>query len=171
MLRTADGGQHWASSQIPSPVGVADIRDLFFLNQSVGWLITWHYNNNGTHLYRTTDGGASWTIHPDQTIQGTGKWLSVVRFPNPKTGFAFRRDDTVETTTQNAVDVVANPQIGATKSGLLLYSDDGGEHWRPYSLGAWVYDCQVITQDLGCSASNDKPGFLLLRVTPKAAAK
>jgi photosystem II stability/assembly factor-like uncharacterized protein len=50
VLRTIDGGRHWTSFQISSPVGVADIRDLFFLNESVGWMVTWHYNNNGTHL-------------------------------------------------------------------------------------------------------------------------
>jgi hypothetical protein len=93
VLRTTDGGRSWKSCQIPSDRGVADIRDLFFLNESDGWLITWHFNNEGTHLFRTTDGGKTWRLHPDRTIQGPGKWLSVVRFLNSKVGFAFNRED------------------------------------------------------------------------------
>lgn len=171
VLRTANGGRQWTSFQIPSQVGVADVRDLFFLNESVGWMVAWHYNNNGTHLYRTTDGGKTWTIHPDETIQGTGKWLSVVRFLNPKIGFAFSRDDKVEPMDEPGVDVVANPQAGPTNSGRLLYSDDGGEHWQSNLLDAWVYDCQVLGEDLGCSASKNKPGFLMLLIKPRATTK
>lgn len=165
VLRTTDGGQHWTISQIPSQIGVAEVRDLFFLNESFGWLVTWHYNNDGTHLYFTTDGGRTWRVHPDQTIQGPGKWLSVVRLLNSKIGFAFSRDDQVEAVVEPpAIGFVAVAKAGPTNSGQLLYTDDGGEHWRSRPLDAWVYDCQVLGQDLGCSASKDKSSFLTLRI-------
>ena len=165
VLRTTDGGQHWFSSQIPSQTGVAEIRDTFFLDESVGWLITWHYNNNGTHLYLTTDGGRTWRVHPDQAIQGSGKWLSVVRFINSKVGFAFSRDDQVDAVVQPpAIGVVAVAEAGPTDSGQLLYTDDGGEHWSSRPLDAWVYDCQVLGQDLRCSASRDKSSILMLKI-------
>lgn len=164
-LRTTDGGQHWFFSQIPGQTGVAEIRDLFFLDESVGWLITWHYNNDGTHLYLTTDGGRTWRLHSDQTIQGTGKWLSVVRFINSKIGFAFSRDDQVEAVVQPpAIGVVAVAEAGPTDSGQLLYTDDGGEHWSSRPLDAWVYDCRILGQGLRCSASREKSSFLMLQV-------
>jgi photosystem II stability/assembly factor-like uncharacterized protein len=171
VLRTTDGGRHWASFQIPSQTGVANVRDLFFLSESVAWLITWHYNNDGTHLYLTTDGGRTWRPHPDQTIQGTGKWLSVVRFINSKIGFAFSRDDQVEALVQPpAIGFVVVPEGGPTDSGHLLYTDDSGEHWHARPLDAWVYDCQVLGRDLQCSASRDKSSFLMLQVrTPPTA--
>lgn len=174
VLRTIDGGQHWATFHIPSQTGVAEVRDLFFLNESFGWLITWHYNNDGTHLYLTTDGGRTWRLHPDRTIQGPGKWLSVVRFVNSKIGFAFSRDDQVDAAVEPpATGIVAVAKTGPTNSGQLLYTDDGGEHWLPRSLDAWVYDCQVLGQELGCSASRDRQSFLMLqiRVPPGPAAE
>jgi photosystem II stability/assembly factor-like uncharacterized protein len=171
LLRTTDGGQHWDSFQIPSQTGVAEVRDLYFLNESLGWLITWYYNNDGTHLYLTTDGGKTWRVHPDQTIQGPGKWLSVVRFLNSKIGFAFSRDNQVEAVAKpSAIGVVTVAKVSPTGSGRLLYTDDGGEHWRPRLLDAWVYDCQVLGQSLACSASGDKSSFLMLQIRTSATS-
>lgn len=164
VLRTIDGGQDWSSFQIPTQTAVAEIRDLFFLNESVGWLITWHYNNDGTHLYFTTDGGRTWRVHPDETIQGAGTWLSVVRFLDSKIGFAFSRDDQVEAAEPPAIGVVARADAGPTGSGKLLYTGDGGKHWQPRPINAWVYDCQALGQSLECSGTRDKSSFLMLEI-------
>ena len=172
VLRTTDGGRTWKSCQIPSDRGVADIRDLFFLDDSDGWLITWHFNNEGTHLFRTTDGGKTWRLHPDRTIQGPGKWLSVVRFLNSKVGFAFSRDDQVDVAVEPpATGVVAIPEAGPTDSVRLLYTDDGGQHWQSHQLGAWVSDCKVVGSELGCTASKQKPGFWLLHIRMRTETK
>jgi hypothetical protein len=172
VLRTTDGGLSWKSCQITSDKGVADIEDLFFLNANDGWLITWHFNNDGTHLFRTTDSGKTWNLHPDQTIQGPGKWLSVVRFLNSKVGFAFNRDDQVDAVVEPpATGVVAVAEAGPADSGKLLFTDDGGEHWQSRQLGAWVSDCKVVGSELGCAASKEKPGFWFLHIGLRTVAK
>jgi photosystem II stability/assembly factor-like uncharacterized protein len=172
VLRTVDGGRSWKSCQIPSENRVADIQDLFFLNASDGWLITWHFNNEGTHLFRTTDGGRTWLPHPDPTIQGPEKWLSVVRFLNSRIGFAFSRDEQIDDEVEPpAMGVVANPETGPSDTGKLLYTDDGGDHWQTHPLGAWVSDCKIVGSELGCAASKEKPGFWLLHIRMKTETR
>ena len=172
VLRTDDGGRSWTSCQIPSERGVADIQDLFFLNAADGWLITWHFNNGGTHLFRTRDGGKTWLLDSDRTIQGLGKWLSVVRFLNSNVGFAFNREDQVDAVAEPpATGVVAAAEAGPTDSGNLLYTEDGGEHWQSRQLGAWVYGCKVVGSELDCAASKEKPGFWFLRIRMRAETK
>jgi photosystem II stability/assembly factor-like uncharacterized protein len=172
VLRTTDGGRSWKSSQIPSDKGVADIRDLFFVSASEGWLITWHFNNDGTHLFHSTDGGETWLLDTDRTIQGPGKWLSSVRFLDSKVGFAFSQDYQVDAVAAPpATGVVAAPETGPTDSGKLLYTEDGGEHWQSRRLGASVYDCKVVGSELDCTASRERPGFWLLRIRMRTETK
>ena len=175
VLRTTDGGRSWKSCQIPTKSGVADIQDLFFLNASDGWLITWHFNNEGTHLFQTTDGGKTWLLHPDQTIQGQGRWLSVVRFLNSKVGFAFNRDDQVDAAVEPpAIGVVANAddwfhRLGkATLHGRRRRALAIQPTWRV----GWR-DCKCCSgRKPGCAASPKmKPGFWLLHIRMRNETK
>src|SRR5687768_2515610 len=50
MMKTIDGGGNWQQLQVPTS---RDIRDLFFLNDSLGFVL-------GENVYKTTDGGGSW---------------------------------------------------------------------------------------------------------------
>ncbi len=143
VFRTVNGGHDWEESRgtPPQPAGV---RDLFFLDQLRGWLITWGFNDDGTYLYSTVDGGTHWTPDPDQSFQGRGKWASVVRFTSRQRGFVFLIDDTGQS--------------------RLLYTTDGGIHWHKQTLPAFVEHCQIFEGDLLCSSA---PGFRLLTVHPK----
>ena len=111
-------------------------------------------------------------MHPDQKIQGPGKWLSVVRFLNSKVGFGFNRDDQIDAVVEPpATGVVTVAEAGPTDSGKLLYTDDGGEHWQSRKLGAWVYDCKVVGSELGCAASKEKLDFWLLHIRMRNETK
>lgn len=50
-------GRDWEESRTTPAEQPADVRDLFFLDRLRGWLITWGYNDDGTYLYSTMDGG------------------------------------------------------------------------------------------------------------------
>jgi photosystem II stability/assembly factor-like uncharacterized protein len=145
VFRTLNGGRDWEEYRTATPANPAGVRDLFFLDQLRGWFITWGFNDDGTYLYSTVDGGKHWTADPDLSFQGKGKWASVVRFTSRERGFVF-------------LDDRDNGQSG------LIYTLDGGAHWHKQALRDLVYDCQVLEGDLLCSSA---PGFRLLTVHPK----
>jgi photosystem II stability/assembly factor-like uncharacterized protein len=122
------------------------VRDLFFLNPNRGWLITWQLNNGGTYLCSTDNGGKEWVREGDLSFQGTGKWMSVVRFSSERDGFIF----------ENGFG------RGATQS--LLYTLDGGAHWIKRTVPHAVFDCQFFEGDLLCDAGNKPGDFSLLTV-------
>ncbi|MBZ5504396.1 MAG: hypothetical protein LAO78_02815 [Acidobacteriia bacterium] len=94
VLRTTDAGKTWEACILNAGPDIAEVRDLFFLDAQRGWLITWAFNDGGTRLFHTMDGGKSWRANSDDTFQGNRKWLSTVRFINEKAGFAFNSVDT-----------------------------------------------------------------------------
>jgi photosystem II stability/assembly factor-like uncharacterized protein len=147
VFRTVNGGRDWEESRTTPPAHPAQVRDLFFLDQLRGWLVTWGYNDDGTYLYSTVDGGKHWTQEPDVSFQEKGNWASVVRFTSRERGFVF-------------VDDRDNAQRA------LMYTLDGGTHWHKQALRLrdFAYDCQVFEGDLLCSADL---GFRLLTLHPK----
>jgi photosystem II stability/assembly factor-like uncharacterized protein len=147
VFRTVNGGRDWEEARTATPEKPAWVRDLFFLDQLRGWLITWGDNDDGTYLYSTVDGGKHWTAEPDLSFQGKGKWASVVRFTSRERGFFF-------------VDDSDNAQRA------LMYTLDGGTHWHKQALRLrdFAYDCQVFEGDLLCSADL---GLRLLTLHPK----
>jgi len=146
VFRTTNGGCDWQESRTTPPRAPDSVRDLFFLGQDRGWLITWHHNDEGTYLFSTIDGGRSWTPEYDLSFQGKGKWASVVRFVSEKKGFVFVRED---------------------DGDKLVYTTDGGAHWLSQALPRSVYDCQLFEGDLLCSAGNSPSGFWLLTLHPR----
>jgi len=147
VFRTVNGGRDWEESRTTPPEHPAEVRDLFFLDQLRGWLVTWGYDDDGTYLYSTVDGGKHWTVEPDLSFQGKGKWASVVRFTSRERGFVFVDD-------------------GDNAQRALMYTLDGGTHWHRQALRLrdFAYDCQVFEGDLLCST--DLP-FRLLTLHPK----
>lgn len=115
----------------------------FFLDEQRGWLLTWGFNDDGSYLYSTVDGGKHWTAHPDLSFQGKGRFASVVRFTSKERGFVF------------FVDKGQN---------RLVYTVDAGAHWHKQALPSSVYACQVFEGDLLCSVDR---GFRLLTLHPR----
>ena len=146
VFRTTDGGHNWEESRTTPPKELAIVRELFFLDQNRGWLITWQKNDGGTYLYSTEDGGKKWVQAGDLSFQGEGKWMGVVRFVSSPNGFLFNR------------------QGAANK---LLYTRDGGAHWAEQTVPHSVFDCQVYEGDLLCDGGNRPGEFWLLTVHPK----
>jgi len=71
LLKTTDGGQTWDSlTQIAVMNSFNDVIDLDFVSENVGYAIISHYGNPNYRgdLYKTTDGGMTWTMVDAGTI-------------------------------------------------------------------------------------------------------
>jgi photosystem II stability/assembly factor-like uncharacterized protein len=105
---TTDGGKHWAPGGFgPSP---ETARWLFFLDRKNGWIVA--YSDSGTYpkaslLYRTTDGGETWTDPSPLPTCGP------VHFDTPQHGW------------------LADPGRNPAGCGLdhLFETTDGGSTW------------------------------------------
>jgi photosystem II stability/assembly factor-like uncharacterized protein len=65
VLGTSNGGEAWARQRI---VGDAGARDVLFVSQSEGWILT----DRGQYIYHTVDGNRSWLAEPrvfEQEVQ------------------------------------------------------------------------------------------------------
>ncbi len=166
VLRTVDGGVHWDAAKVDAGPDTADVQDIFFLDDHQGWVISWAFNNDGTRLFKTEDGGKTWEADGDGTFQGRKKWLSQVRFINSRIGFAFNSVDTSNAVPEPAPGANGYVQMNFANWGQnnLLYTEDGGQHWKKFVIPRMVNDCDVLGQDLFCSAVQGESGLWVLKV-------
>ena len=132
VFATADGGRAWiASAPIRSP---GQARWMSFDGSRNGWLVMdlgAAMGQNPVRIYRTTDGGARWTLAaasppPPANQQAPGP---------PATG-----PSGISTACDKTGIVFANPRHGWLTTdcndlaGALLVSHDGGVTWQPQAL-------------------------------------
>jgi photosystem II stability/assembly factor-like uncharacterized protein len=129
LIRTTDGGETWDTcfTKINSHPW-----DIYFLNPDTGYVV-WGWCDpcysdpapaKGSFIYRTTNGGDSWTLlMQDTTIIGLY-------------GISFTDDHTATA-------------VGS--SGKILHTADGGETWTPQTSGteADLWDVFFISADTG----------------------
>lgn len=157
VFRTVDGGSTWEEARAHVPDRIGNVADLYFLDRQRGWVITWHGDDAGTYLLKTTDGGKSWTRDADESIQGPHKWDRVVRFLSEEKGFVF------ETSEAPACDGCGPASHREDRErSLMVITDDGGSRWRRTILPDTVYDCQIFRGDLRCSGAGRQGGFNVL---------
>jgi len=111
-LRSLDGGETWASGQVPGGEGL-DFRDVEAFSADEAYLLS-----SGTgelsRIYRTSDGGKTWNLQ--FTNQEPKGFYDCMAFWDPLHGIA----------------------IGDSLNGAfeLIATDDGGMHWTPMPVGA-----------------------------------
>jgi photosystem II stability/assembly factor-like uncharacterized protein len=80
LIKTTDGGNNWQDVQILAPV--QNIYDIFFLNDSLGWVAMGPCDN----IFRTTDGGLTWSA--SEFLVGNNFYTGI-HFLNPQKGFVL----------------------------------------------------------------------------------
>jgi photosystem II stability/assembly factor-like uncharacterized protein len=136
LLSTADGGQTFQrGTSVPgttSAGGSAAPTDIDFLDATHGFAVT--SSPGGGQLYRTADGGGSWT-----SAGHTGGGLNAVRFVTPSVGYA-----------------VGN-------GGAFLKTIDGGGSWAPVTVPGGPSLAQIACADAVTCLFGATDGRSLLR--------
>ncbi|MEZ0395538.1 MAG: hypothetical protein ABWK53_03775 [Anaerolineales bacterium] len=106
VLRTIDGGLNWVSVTPPGVDSLGFLPIAFFKDTDLAWLLVPTDPTSGT-LYRTTNGGLSWTSWPVPFSNGQ------IQFLDASTGF-----------------VLSSLGGGAGSEAVALYrTNDGGANW------------------------------------------
>lgn len=156
VMRTTDGGRVWSESRL-SDSTLDEFRDLHFADAANGWAVTWH--PDGTRLFHSSDGGATWAADRDGSFQGKHHWLSVVRNVGLRATFGFFEEETQPAKPKEA------DAARADWAPHLLFSPDRGDHWTKFDLAHPVYDCHVFDGELICASD----AFRVLVVHPSRA--
>jgi len=104
VLHTTDGGAHWTRDTIPG-AGTLDLRAIAATSPTTAHAIS---IADSSRVYRTTDGGRTWSRRWSATRKGT--FLDAIRFWDAKNGIAM-----------------SDPVDGKL---LLIVTSDGGDSWR-----------------------------------------
>ena len=114
ILRTVDGGDHWAYDTIPGTAGYL-VGALAALDANTCWAsLIWFDDPGRNRLYRTTDGGKNWQLQLEDRTAG-----GIVHFFDPLNGVAFNRNSTRFTTDSGATWSAPNA-LGLPDSTLFL---------------------------------------------------
>jgi photosystem II stability/assembly factor-like uncharacterized protein len=136
IIRTNDGGENWTSCFTGLD---SHPWDMFFLNPDTGYVV-WgacepcNMAPTGSFIYRTANGGDSWTLlKQDTTILG----LYGINFTDDNTGSV----------------------VGS--NGSILRTTDGGETWTPQTSGteADLWDVFFISADTGWAVGGSLGSF------------
>jgi photosystem II stability/assembly factor-like uncharacterized protein len=104
VVHTSDAGAHWTLDTIPG-AGALDLRAIAATSATTAHAIS---IADSSRIYRTTDGGRTWSRRWSATRKGT--FLDAIRFWDPQHGIAM-----------------SDPVDGKF---LLLTTSDGGDTWQ-----------------------------------------
>ncbi|HEX4420519.1 MAG TPA: glycoside hydrolase domain-containing protein [Kofleriaceae bacterium] len=113
VLWTRDNGQQW-TDLTPPALGTDRIQRVVFRTQREGWILALSETGSELAVWRTQDGGASWTKHAAASLPDGGSPVAI-DFADAANGWVM----------------VQLPSSANFSPGLLLATRDGGQSWKP----------------------------------------
>jgi len=166
LLKTTDGGQTWSSHVVCYQYTLYSFyfNTVCFPAQDTGYI----FQGSTSTVYKSTDGGTSWS-NIGNIVSNLGfKQLSTMYFVNPDTGFAVGDSGMIFKTVNGGYDWTmknANPLynlrsvyflnettgLASGVSGTILRTTDCGETWSqvPTGVTAVLYGINFFGQDTG----------------------
>lgn len=170
--------QNW--EQLPIPESSSRYDDVFFLNENLGWVA----DGWGAAVYKTTDGGQSWT----QSNYNNGEYLRNIEFLNENIGFLgalspdFYRSvdggqnwETIHIPNVEAIcglDAVGASTIygcGAYfQPAYVIKSTDSGETWNFIDMSEYatsLVEVLFVDEQTGYVSGGNNDGGTVLKTT------
>jgi photosystem II stability/assembly factor-like uncharacterized protein len=153
VAKSTDGGETWTRVLERG----AYLRKVAFADADHGWAASWDHEA-GTTLFRTTDGGATWTVQDPLTtmelpadlvaLGADTAWLALRFYDGQRGqqllatrdgGATWARMPPVEDFALDGISF-ADPSHGwaVGAGGAILATEDGGASWKVQKPGAWV---------------------------------
>ncbi|MEQ6125218.1 T9SS type A sorting domain-containing protein [Pseudotenacibaculum sp. MALMAid0570] len=166
--------------------------DVFFLDQNTGWAANGFY----AAIYKTTDGGANWTLQTDgNTLEpGGGLYFRNVEFLNASIGFIGTFQGKFYRTTDGGANWAEVTGISPNPSGIcgieavgtstvygvgefrepavMIKSTDSGVTWTHTDMSAHataLVEVEFVDENLGYAAGKSATGGIVIKTTDGGA--
>lgn len=172
-------------TSIPTDVNGQRFDDVFFLNENLGWAIKGYYSA----LFKTTDGGSTWTQQITNGQFGY-KYFRNVEFIDENIGFigtlsgVFYKTINGGTTWNAVTNIIPNPvaicgldAVGSStiygcgayfSPGFIIKSTDSGLSWQYTDMSAYanaLVDVLFTDENNGFAAGSNAIGAVILKTT------
>ena len=111
VLKTTNGGTNWTLLGAPFNSGNQGFYGIHFTSNLIGYIAGYNYDLLGAAIYKTTDGGSSWSLNYSSIVD----YLVDIHFGDINTGYAL----------PEAVD-----------GGKFLKTTNGGTNWTLSTFSA-----------------------------------
>lgn len=176
ILRTVDSGATWetVTANIQTAIACDGISSGSFVNSTTGWVVGYQLqttDNAKTFIYRTTDGGATWTKQrsaPEPSAQWLGHPYSAIHFSDVNNGVVVGKG-IIERTTDGGATWSApvklkeqpanndwfgnvfflNKNVGwvVGYGSFILHTSDGGATWSTQHVDSATYNGAIVNKD------------------------
>lgn len=151
VLHTTNGGANWSVQAVGS--GGYAFRDVSFTDPLHGWL-----NGGSNGVYKTVNGGQTWSLVPVQGMSGFSSGTGIQFFDASHGWAAFFGQPLMQTSDGGAtwtarsaselfqsMDAVDANHIWAGYGNTLIHTTDGGSTWQTLASGfGTAYDLSFV---------------------------
>ncbi|MEM5540587.1 YCF48-related protein [Olleya sp. AS48] len=158
--------------------------DVFFLDDNLGWAANGFYAS----VYKTTDGGITWSEQLNQTDLGSSHYFRNIEFLNEDVGFLgtlnglfYKTTDggitwtTITNITPNPVAICGLDAVGTSTiygcgayfgPAFIIKSSDNGNNWTSIDMSAYadaLVEIYFETETIGYASGKSATGGIILK--------
>ena len=158
--------------------------DVFFLDDNLGWAANGFYAS----VYKTTDGGITWSEQLNQTDLGSSHYFRNIEFLNEDVGFLgtlnglfYKTTDggitwtTITNITPNPVAICGLDTVGTSTiygcgayfgPAFIIKSSDNGNNWTSIDMSAYadaLVEIYFETETIGYASGKSATGGIILK--------